>query len=150
MTEAATDNSWFYTQGGQRLGPVSADKLRELLATRSINGETPIWRHGLADWQPLRSTEFGAELQGSPPPIASADVNNILVWTLAVAPIVFVFIDAIIYGYRVNHPDADQAFLNSLTWMIPFAVNAGLGFGDERQLALPVTTPNTSRYSPSA
>ena len=26
--------------------------------------------------------------------------------------------------------------LNSLTWMIPFAINGGLGFGDKRQLAL--------------
>ena len=136
MTEATTDDSWFYTRGGQRLGPVTADKLRELLAARSIDGETPIWRKGLADWQPLRMTEFGVELQDSPPPVGASHVNNIAVWMLAFAPIAFVFIDAIVYGYRVNHPEADQTFLNSLTWMIPFAINGGLGFGDERQLAL--------------
>ena len=51
-------------------------------------------------------------------------------------PIAYVFVDALIYGYRVNHPEADQTFLNSLSWMLPFAINGGLCFGDERQLAL--------------
>ncbi len=136
MTETTTDDSWFYTQGGQRLGPVSADKLRDLLAAQLIDGETPIWRKGLGDWQPVRATEIGASLQDSPPPVAAAHVNNMLVWTLAFMPIAYVVIDAFIYGYRVNHPEADQTFLNSLTWMIPFAINGGLCFGDERQLAL--------------
>ncbi|WP_312014211.1 DUF4339 domain-containing protein [Bradyrhizobium sp. CIR48] len=36
-----------------RKGPVPADRLRELLATQIIDGETPVWRKGLADWQPL-------------------------------------------------------------------------------------------------
>ena len=136
MTETTTDDSWFYTQGGQRLGPVSADKLRELLAAQLIDGETPIWRKGLGDWQPVRATEIGASLQDSPPPVAAAHVNNMLVWTLAFMPIAYVVIDAFIYGYRVNHPEADQTFLNSRTWMIPFAINGGLCFGEP------------SRYSP--
>ena len=136
MTEATTDDSWFYTQGGQRLGPVTADKLRELLAAQSIDGETPIWRKGLGDWQPLRMTEIDTVLKDAPPPVAASHVNNLLVWTLAFMPIAYVFVDALIYGYRVNHPEADQTFLNSLSWMIPFAINGGLCFGDERQLAL--------------
>ena len=30
------DDAWFYAQGGQRNGPVPADKLRELLAAQLI------------------------------------------------------------------------------------------------------------------
>ena len=53
------DEQWFYAQGGQRKGPVSADELRELLATLTIDGETPVWSKGMVDWQPLRNTEVG-------------------------------------------------------------------------------------------
>jgi len=64
LTDTTTsDEAWFYAQGGQRKGPVPADKLRELLAAQTIDGETPIWRKGLADWQPLRTTEIGAHLK---------------------------------------------------------------------------------------
>ncbi|MEA2811554.1 MAG: hypothetical protein QOJ17_5695, partial [Rhodospirillaceae bacterium] len=48
---------------GQRKGPVLADELRELLATLTIDGEIPIWRKGLADWQPLRNTEIAAHFK---------------------------------------------------------------------------------------
>ncbi|PJG53056.1 hypothetical protein CVM73_21930 [Bradyrhizobium forestalis] len=47
---ATSDEAWFYAQGGERKGPVPADRLRELLATQTIE---PVWRKGLADWQPL-------------------------------------------------------------------------------------------------
>jgi GYF domain 2 len=53
--------------GGQRIGPVPTDKLRELLATQTIDGETPIWRRGMADWQPLGNTEVGTHLKETPP-----------------------------------------------------------------------------------
>lgn len=75
-------------------------------------------------------------------------MNNMLVWTLAFMPIAYVVIDAFIYGYRVNHPEADQTFLNSLTWMIPFAINGGSASGTSGSSRLPDTTPKTSRYSP--
>jgi hypothetical protein len=56
LTDTTTDEqAWFYTAGGQRKGPVPVDKLRELLAAQTIDGDTPIWRKGLAEWQPLAS-----------------------------------------------------------------------------------------------
>src|ERR1700744_2256763 len=88
-----SDEAWFYTQGGQRKGPVSADKLRELLTARTIDSETPVWRKGLTDWQPLHTTEIGAQLKDTPPPVAANQINNGLVWALAFAPIAFLFVD---------------------------------------------------------
>lgn len=72
MTGTTTDDEqWFYTQGGQRRGPVTADELRELLATLTIDGETPVWRKGMSDWQPLRNTEIAAHLKDTPPAVAA-------------------------------------------------------------------------------
>ena len=84
MTDAInSDEAWFYALGGQRIGPVPADKLRELLKDQTIDGDTRIWREGMADWQPLRSTELGTHFKETSPPIRSNDINNGFVWALA-------------------------------------------------------------------
>ena len=134
MTGTTEDKQWFYTQGGQRRGPVTADELRELLATLTIDGETPVWRKGLADWQPLRTTEIGAPLSDTLPPIAASHVNNGLVWTLAIAPIAYVLVDVAILGYQMNHLGEDLSFSTALSWIIPLLVNGSLCLLDERQL----------------
>ena len=147
MTDDSTTDGegWFYTQGGQRKGPFPADELHKLLAARTIDGETPIWRKGLAGWQPLRITDLGAQLNDTPPPIASSRLNNGLVWALAVAPIVYVFVDAGILQYQLTHivqfvdgnPVYDPPFLAHLallTWLIPLLTNATLCLIDASQL----------------
>jgi hypothetical protein len=144
--DSTTDGEgWFYTQGGQRKGPVPADELQKLLLARTIDGETPIWRQGLADWQPLRTTDLGAQLKDTPPPIAPSHLNNGFVWALAVAPIVYLFVDAAILHYQLTHivqfmdgnPVYDPpflAFLAPLSWLIPLLTNAALCLTDAAQL----------------
>jgi hypothetical protein len=138
LTGTTTDDEqWFYTQGGQRKGPVPADELRELLATLTIDGETPVWRKGLADWQPLRNTEIGAQLKDTPPPIAANHVNNGLVWALAFAPLAYLFVDAALLNYQNSHPAGDtffEAFLAPLSWLVPILTNAALCLVDTEQL----------------
>lgn len=135
MTDTTTtDEAWFYTLGGERKGPVAADKLRELLAAQTIDGETPIWRKGLTDWQALRTTEIGTQLKDTPPPVAAAHVNNGLVWALAVAPIAYVLVEVTILAYQMNHQDEDLSFSTALSWVIPLLVNGSLCLLDERQL----------------
>jgi hypothetical protein len=112
------DEQWFYTQGGQRKGPVPADELRELLATLTIDGETPVWRKGLADWQPLRNTEIAAHLKDTPPAVAANQLNNGLVWALAFAPLVYLFIDVALLNYQNNHPADDEFFETFLSPLI--------------------------------
>jgi hypothetical protein len=99
LTDSTTDEGWFYTQGGQHKGPVPADDLHKLLAARTIDGETPIWRKGLASWQPLRTTEVGTQLNDTPPPIAPSHLNNGFVWALAIAPIAYLFMDVAVLHY---------------------------------------------------
>lgn len=146
MTDTTTsDEQWFYAQGGQRKGPVTAETLRELLAARMIDGETPVWRQGLADWQPLRTTEIGTQLKDNPPPIAANHVNNGLVWALALAPIAYLFLDLAILNSQTAHiiqwqddtPVYDrfyETFLAPLPWLVPMLTNAVLCLVDTEQL----------------
>jgi hypothetical protein len=146
MSDTTTCNeAWFYTQGGQRKGPVPADKLRELLAAQTIDGETPVWRKGLADWQPLRTTEIGVQIKDIPPPVAARHVNNGLVWALALAPIAYLFVDLAVLNSQNAHiiqwqddtPVYDPffaTFISPLPWLIPLLANATLCPLDTQQL----------------
>ncbi|BBZ99851.1 DUF4339 domain-containing protein [Bradyrhizobium diazoefficiens] len=138
MTDtAARDDAWFYAEGGQRKGPVPTDKLRELLAAQTIDGETPVWRKGLADWQPLRTTEIGMQLKDTPPPIAANRVNNGLVWALALAPLAYLFVEVALLNYQNSHPAGDEffeVFLSPLSWLVPVLTNAVLCLVDTEQL----------------
>jgi GYF domain 2 len=128
------DVVWFYTLGGQRMGPVPADKLRELLDDQIIDRDTPVWRKGLTDWQSLRATEIGADLEEAPPPIRSNEINNGFVWTLAVAPIAYLFVQIAINDYQTSHIGEDLSFSSALIWLIPALANATLCILDEKQL----------------
>ena len=41
---------WYYESAGQAVGPVSALRIREMLRTRALGGDSLLWTEGLADW----------------------------------------------------------------------------------------------------
>ncbi len=50
---AGADRSqWYYSLGGQRIGPVSWLELSSLAKVGEINDATLVWREGMADWRP--------------------------------------------------------------------------------------------------
>jgi GYF domain 2 len=130
----ATSDEWFFTENGQRRGPVTTAALLELLCAEKISGDTLVWRKGFADWQSLRTTDLGRHLQDSPPPVAPTHVNNSLVWTLAIAPIGY----AILAGWRdteiMENPYGDHSLAQFVTLAVPVILNAALCLLDERQL----------------
>jgi GYF domain 2 len=146
LTDTTTnDAQWFYTQGGQRKGPVAAEELRQLLATLTIDIETPVWRKGMSDWQPLHSTEVGAHLKDTPPPISPSQVNNGLVWVLAVAPLAYLLFalaivanaNSHIIQWRDDTPVYDSffvTFISPLSWLVPLLTNTVLCLIDFRKL----------------
>ena len=134
MTDIPTDTSWFYTQAGQRKGPVAAAEIHALLADKTIDAETPVWRKGLPDWLPLSKSELGAALSDEPPPVAAAHINNGYVWALAVAPLAYFVIEAMILGYQLKTPYEDHQLSSALLWIIPAAANAILCLLDQQQL----------------
>jgi hypothetical protein len=136
-----SDSAWFYAKNGGRKGPVRTDVLRELLAKQIIDQETPIWRKGLANWQPLRLTEIGtglADTGETPPPIDLAHINNVFAWALAVLPLAYMFIYPGIISHQYHYFDGDIAplssFQNSLLILIPWAINTSLSLTDLRQI----------------
>jgi hypothetical protein len=82
----------------------------------------------------LRETELAAGLGEEPPPVSTTQINNGLVWVLAIAPLLYLFIDVFIRSYQVSRPWEDHSTLNALVWIIPAASNAILCLLDEIQL----------------
>lgn len=42
---------WYYTQGGQRSGPVTEDELRQRVSSGKLQPTDLVWRKGMAEWQ---------------------------------------------------------------------------------------------------
>jgi hypothetical protein len=130
----AETGEWFLTESGQRKGPLSAAALLELLQTQKVNGDTLVWRKGLSEWQPLRATELGVHLQNSPPPVVSSEINNGLVWTLALAPIAYTFLAAYRNVQIYQFPYEDHTLIKLATFAVPAIINAAICLLDEQQL----------------
>ena len=62
--------SWFYVRDNQSDGPHSDEVMQNLVRTGAINAQTPIWREGMPEWQPLAQAapQF---LGGATPPSLS-------------------------------------------------------------------------------
>ena len=67
---------WYYTVNNQPVGPIDEEKLMQLLANRTINANTLVWKEGMAEWKPLAQTELSKLLSGVPVPPAAAYVPN--------------------------------------------------------------------------
>ena len=46
---------WYHAQGGTRQGPVPRTQLRTLWHAGQLDGDTLVWRQGMADWAPFAS-----------------------------------------------------------------------------------------------
>jgi type IV pilus assembly protein PilA len=67
---------WYYHDAARgRVGPLSAEQLRQLYRDRRVQHDTLLWREGLAEWQPLDrlSAELGLDAvvpdPSQPPPL---------------------------------------------------------------------------------
>lgn len=114
LKNATNQTDWYYVQSGVKKGPINAEELKALLKSKTIEPETQVWREGFGDWKNVRETELVETIQGVPPPISPSLVRNGLVWTAALLPLVFGFIDASI------------AHENQMTLMRTFSLGAPL------------------------
>jgi hypothetical protein len=60
---------WFYTQGGQQQGPVSAEQLQFLIGSGRVNTNDLVWNQSMTDWVPASQ----APGLSAAPPAAGAD-----------------------------------------------------------------------------
>lgn len=55
---------WYYSNKGQRLGPVSQAEFDQLVRDGVIGGDTLVWRDGMAEWRP-----YSMVVPGGAPPV---------------------------------------------------------------------------------
>ena len=61
---------WYYGLNGKQEGPVEEDEVRAMLASGMINGQTIVWREGMAAWTPAGEVaELGEAFKKVPPPL---------------------------------------------------------------------------------
>jgi hypothetical protein len=47
-----SNTQWYYSQGGQQLGPVSEAQLQQMKATGQVGPTDLVWSEGMIDWLP--------------------------------------------------------------------------------------------------
>lgn len=58
--------SWYYHHNGNSEGPVEAAELQRLFQDHTITGETLVWKEGMAEWTPYRSSPLAVVVAGAP------------------------------------------------------------------------------------
>jgi len=132
------DKIWFYEHNGERKGPISENKIIELIKTSIISYGSSVWKKGLSDWQKIEYTELKIHLQNiSPPPLSGEYVKNTLVWILAFAPIIGLILEYIVgfiqHGTNMGHSIALDVD-NNKYWYMTVGLNISLALFDERIL----------------
>lgn len=128
MTHPNDPTQWHYAADGQRFGPVSTEEIAGLVRQGTLNGQSLVWSPAMAEWQPLASTSLASTLGGmsAPPPLTGGAVKNDLVWVLAFAPIIGLFLEGFASGLT-------GIAIDSL-WFITLLLNVGLSTADEKRL----------------
>jgi hypothetical protein len=137
MTLAAEEQSlWFYEKNGARIGGVSEQAIVDLISSGSIQHGTLVWCQGLTSWIRVEDSQFAPHVHQLPPPLTGDSVNNTIVWVLAFAPIIGLFLEGVVamIVYDGNEYRAEQALLDAKYWYITVLLNIGLSFLDEFRL----------------
>ena len=128
--------SWFYEKNGQRIGGVDESAIVSLIRSGQLGHGSIVWKQGFSDWMKLEDTPLRAHLdQLAPPPLKGDNLNNTLVWSLAFAPILGIFLEIVIS--MIVYDDEDWA-LDAVSagefFYITIALNILLSFIDEKRL----------------
>lgn len=90
MSNGESENhEWYIVLEGERSGPHTVDGLRQLAATGTIDGGTPVWSEGMADWARLDHVPELAHTVTPHVPVAvdqrAMPVKRWLYWAAALA-----------------------------------------------------------------
>ena len=117
--------NWFYTLNGQRIGPVKDVDFPRLITTANVDRNTMVWTQGFSEWMPLEQTKL-VSFFTAPPPLTGKAVNNTIIWILAFAPLIGVFLTGF-FSVILKIP------VSSL-WFVTLILNLLLCMIDERKL----------------
>lgn len=97
-------SGWYYTDlWRQRFGPVTGSELKALSDDGVINAETPVWKEGQEEWEPLR--RHAGEI---------LEVEDSRVAICAQSGQLLKVEDALPYGYTFVGPESKRDFVQSL------------------------------------
>lgn len=121
--QANTQENWWYASQGERIGPLSFAKMRDLIRAEKVTPESKVW-NGEGDWRVAKETELSALFAptGSPtvpPPLTGSDIDNRFVWAVIAVQLIGVIV---------------EIFLKSQMWIFYLIVNTGLCLLDEWKL----------------
>ena len=133
---SATADKWFYEEKGQRLGGIDEPAMIAMIQSGKLRHGSSVWKQGFADWIKLEDTPLRIHLdQLSPPPLTGQHVSNTLIWVLAFAPILGLFLESfiamLVYG---NESRAMNAVSDGKLFYITVALNILLCVLDEKRL----------------
>ncbi len=67
-------SDWYFEKNGERGGPISADELKEMVASGSINLANLVWTAAFgSEWKRLGETELAPPQPAMPPPLPSKE-----------------------------------------------------------------------------
>jgi hypothetical protein len=68
------ETQWYYTDQGQRLGPVSPEQLKQLATSGRLRPSDMVWKQGMAQWVAANQIKglFSAATPETPPPLPVA------------------------------------------------------------------------------
>ena len=145
---------WHYELDGQRFGPVSETALQAMIQAGQLKARSLVWSAQLVDWKPLASTPLAVHLPPvtSPPPLPAARIGNAVVWWLAAAPMLGLFLQSMVAGAMVTSQytadfEVAQALQHPHTVHREMVVNMDgyQGLGAPVKLG---RTPATYRFAP--
>jgi len=67
LTSPESQIVWFYEQDGREHGPVLLPQLLELIRNGTLGPNNQVWKEGMPNWQPIRSTELAVHLPSRAP-----------------------------------------------------------------------------------
>ena len=70
---------WYYSENGQRKGPISEDDLKQLATSGKLKPTDKVWKKGMASWAAASSIEglpFPSHAASEPPPLPFGDATS--------------------------------------------------------------------------
>lgn len=131
------DKPWFYEKNGQRIGGISQTSIIQSINNQTLSYGSLVWKAGFPEWMKIENTELRQYLeQTAPPPLVGEHVSNSIVWVLAFAPIIGLFLEgavaSAVYGgdeYLIETALADADY-----WYISLMLNIALSLWDASRL----------------
>ncbi len=95
MSYTRASEEWFYSVGGQPIGPVSAIALEELIRSGTVNLDQMVWHQTWTAWVPIRDAQqqlgfSGTTAQASDTSPAASFQSRLLSWAIDLAVLVVV------------------------------------------------------------